>query len=108
MRGTLQVLTMNIERRFFADIVAGTKRVEYRKVKPFWTRRIEPLTTPFKLRLLNGMTHTVPEAVVMVTRVTRDWAGGEYRLGLIRFRRQLNYAADFTVRAALSNSAGLT
>jgi hypothetical protein len=75
---------MNIERRFFAAIVAGTKRIEYRRRSPFWKKRIEPLTSPFKLRLLNGMTHPIPEAVVMVTRVTRDRAGREYRLHLGR------------------------
>ena len=42
----------------------------------FWKRRIEPLTAPFKLRLLNGMTHPVPEAVVVVTRVTRGAPAG--------------------------------
>jgi hypothetical protein len=75
---------MNIERRFFAAIVAGTKRIEYRRRSPFWKKRIEPLTSPFRLRLLNGMTHPIPEAVVMVTRVTRDRAGREYRLHLGR------------------------
>jgi hypothetical protein len=61
--------------------VAGTKRIEYRRRLPFWKKRIEPLTSPFKLRLLNGMTHPIPEAVVMVTR---DRAGREYRLHLGR------------------------
>jgi hypothetical protein len=80
----VDLLTMNIKRRFFADIVAGTKRVEYRRRSPFWKRRIEPLTTPFKLRLLNGMTHPVPEAVVIVNRVTTDRARQEYRLHIAR------------------------
>lgn len=52
---------MNIKRPFFAAIVAGTKRIEYRRRSAFWKRRIEPLNTPFKLRLLNGMTPPVPE-----------------------------------------------
>jgi hypothetical protein len=80
----MDTLTMNIKRPFFAAIVARTKRVEYRPRSPFWKRRIEPLRTPFKLRLLNGMTHPVPEAVVVVNRVTRDRAGREYRLHLGR------------------------
>lgn len=75
---------MNIKREFFAAIVDGTKRIEYRRRSPFWKRRIEPLTTPFKLRLLNGMTHPVPEATVIVNRVTTDRAGREYRLHLGR------------------------
>lgn len=78
----MQTLTMNIKGSFFAAIVARTKDIEYRRRSPFWQRRIEPLTPPFKLRLLNGMTPPVPEAVVMVTRVTTDPAGHEYRLHL--------------------------
>ncbi len=78
----MDTLTMNIERQFFAAIVAGTKRIEYREVKPFWKRRIEPLAPPFTLRLLNGMRTPIPEALVMVTRVTR--VDGVYRLHLGR------------------------
>lgn len=66
----MDTLTMNIKREFFERIVAKTKRIEYRERSCFWRRRIEPLSTPFKLRLLNGMTHPIPEAVVIVTRVT--------------------------------------
>jgi hypothetical protein len=73
---------MNIERRWFKAIVDGTKKVEYREIKPFWTKRIEPLKVPFQLRLLNGMLPPVPEAVVEVTRVVRDDARQEYQLHL--------------------------
>lgn len=73
---------MNIEREFFAAIVAKTKHVEYRRMSKFWKRRIEPLGVPFKLRLLNGMTRPIPEAVVVVTRVSRRQ--GEYQLHLGR------------------------
>jgi hypothetical protein len=75
---------MNIKRRFFADIVAGAKRIEYRRMSPFWKRRIEPLTQPFKLRLLNGMTEPIPEALVVVTRITKGRSPPEYRLHLGR------------------------
>jgi len=80
----MDVLTMNIKRPFFSAIIAGTKRIEYRPRSPFWKRRIEPLEMPFKLRLLNGMTHPIPEAMVVVTRVTTDRARREYRLHLGR------------------------
>ena len=80
----MDTLTMNIAREFFAAIVDGTKRIEYRELKPYWKVRIEPMTTPFKLRLLNGMTPPIPEAVVEVKRVTRHPAEGEYRLYLGR------------------------
>jgi hypothetical protein len=80
----VDTLTMNIKREFFERIVAKNKRIEYRKRSRFWRRRIEPLSTPFKLRLLNGMTHPIPEAVVIVTRVTVDREGRAYRLHLGR------------------------
>jgi len=80
---------MNIKREFFAAIVTTKKGrdkkvVEYRPMSNFWKRRIEPLTPPFKLRLLNGMTHPIPEAVVVVKRVTRDRGAREYQLHLGR------------------------
>jgi hypothetical protein len=74
---------MNIKREFFARIVAKEKRIEYRDQSPFWRRRIEPLKTPFKLRLLNGMTHPVPEATVVVTRVSRRGGGYQLHLGRV-------------------------
>lgn len=80
----MNTLTMNIKRRFFAEIVAGTKKIEYRKRSKFWRRRIEPLTAPFRLRLLNGMTHPVPEALVVVRKVTSGRSPPEYRLHLGR------------------------
>lgn len=79
----MDTLTMNIKREFFARIVAKTKRIEYRDQSPFWKRRIEPLRAPFKLRLLNGMTHPVPEATVVVTRVTRQAGGYQLHLGRV-------------------------
>lgn len=71
---------MNIKRKWFAAILDGTHPIEYRRMSPFWKRRIEPLTAPFKLRLLNGMLRPIPEAEVMVTKVGRK--NGEYRLHL--------------------------
>jgi len=76
----METLTMNIKREYFAAIVAGRKLIEYRRMSPFWKRRIEPLTVPFKLRLLNGMTPPVPEATVVVTKIRRQQ--GEYHLHL--------------------------
>jgi len=86
--GRVDTLTMNIKREFIARIVAKTKRIEYRDVSPFWKRRIAPMKPPFRLRLLNGMTHPVPEAVVMVARVKRNRGVYEWHLGrVLRVRR---------------------
>jgi hypothetical protein len=76
----IKTLAMNIKREWFAAIVAGTKTVEYRSMSAFWKRRIEPLTLPFKMRLQNGMLPPVPEATIIVTKVSR--VSGEYQLHL--------------------------
>lgn len=31
---------MTLKKRWFDEILAGTKRVEYREVKPYWTKRL--------------------------------------------------------------------
>jgi hypothetical protein len=35
---------------------------------------------PFELRLLNGMNPPVPEATVLIHKITKDRHAGEYRL----------------------------
>ena len=44
-----------IELKWLAQIVAGTKKIEYRQIKPYWTKRFAKVSVPFELRLLNGM-----------------------------------------------------
>jgi hypothetical protein len=48
-------ITTTIKRKWLAEIIEGTKRVEYREIKPYWTKRLKGITSPFKLRLINGM-----------------------------------------------------
>jgi len=71
-------ITTTIDREWLAKIVAGTKKIEYRRVKPYWTKRFETVSLPFELRLLNGMNPPVPEVTVLIRRITRR--AGEYRL----------------------------
>src|SRR5271154_3237487 len=61
-----------IEREWLAQIIAGTKKIEYRKIKPYWTKRFAKVSVPFELRLLNGMNPPVPEVTVFVHRITKD------------------------------------
>jgi hypothetical protein len=77
-------LTTTIERDWLADIIAGRKRVELRKVKPYWTERFARVGRPFELRMINGMGLRAPEATVLVARVTRSADGREYRLHIAR------------------------
>jgi hypothetical protein len=45
----MQMLTTTIKREFFRRIVANDKRVEYRDITPYWTRRLARVTPPFLL-----------------------------------------------------------
>src|SRR5580698_5440854 len=68
-------LVMNIERQWFAAILARPTRktVEYRTLSDYWLRRLEKVgDPPFRLRLLNGMQPPVPEATVQVTKVVKN------------------------------------
>jgi hypothetical protein len=71
-------ITTTIEREWLAQIIAGTKKIEYRRIKPYWTRRFEKVTVPFELRLLNGMNPPVPEVTVLIHKITRR--AGQYEL----------------------------
>ena len=53
-------ITATIEREWLAEIIAGTKKIEYRQIKPYWTKRCKKVSLPFELRLLNGMNPPVP------------------------------------------------
>ena len=73
-------ITTTIEREWLAEIIAGTKKIEYRQIKPYWTKRFAKVSVPFELRLLNGMNPPGPEVTVLIHRITKDRRAGEYRL----------------------------
>jgi hypothetical protein len=73
-------ITTTIEREWLAEIIAGTKKIEYRQIKPYWTKRFARVSLPFELRLLNGMNLPFPEVTVLIHKITRDRRAGEYQL----------------------------
>jgi len=73
-------ITTTIEREWLAEIIAGTKKIEYRQIKPYWTKRFAKVSRPFELRLLNGMNPPVPEVTVLIHKITKDCRAGEYQL----------------------------
>ena len=77
-------ITTTIKREWLARIIARTKTIEYREIRPYWTKRLKRVTLPFELRLLNGMTPPVPEVTVLIGKVTTDRAQGLYRLHIKR------------------------
>jgi hypothetical protein len=76
-------ITTTIKREWLAEIIAGTKKVEYREVKPvkpYWTKRLKSVTAPLELRLTNGMNPPTPEVTVLIHKVTTNRRSGEYEL----------------------------
>ncbi len=84
MRVSHDRITTTIEREWLAQIIAGTKKIEYRKIKPYWTRRFAKVSVPFELRLLNGMNPPVPEVTVLIHKITKDRRTGNYELHIKR------------------------
>lgn len=64
--------------------MSGRKRVEYREIKPYWTRRLGHIEAPFLLRLINGMQAKAPEVTVSVRRVRKDTRSGNFELHIGR------------------------
>jgi hypothetical protein len=65
----MNTITTTLERKWFAEIVDGTKQVEYREIKPYWTLRLSRVSTPFRLVLRNGMNPPVPVLTVRIDRI---------------------------------------
>jgi hypothetical protein len=78
----MQTLTTTIKREWLREIVAGTKRTEYRELKPYWTKKLATVETPFELRLINGMAPKAPEVTVVVTGIRKNSRTKEYELKL--------------------------
>jgi hypothetical protein len=62
-------ITTTLEREWFAQIVDRSKRVEYRTIKPYWTKRLAKVRTPFRLVLRNGMNPPIPVLTVRIDRI---------------------------------------
>ena len=75
-------ITTTIKREYLAEIVRGEKKIEYRELKPYWTKKLESVETPFELHLINGMTTTAPRVLVTVLRVKKDSRRNQYELHL--------------------------
>lgn len=65
----MQTITTTLKREFFSKIVDRKKRVEYRDIRPSWTKRLRTVTVPFRLVLRNGMLRPVPVLTVRIDRI---------------------------------------
>jgi hypothetical protein len=80
----MKTVTTTIKRQYLCEIVAGTKKVEYREIKNYWDKRLAECNPPFHLRLINGMSKDAPEATVEVVAVKKNKQQGVYELHLGR------------------------
>lgn len=60
--------------------------MEYRAINAYWSTRLAAYRAPFLLRLINGMSHPIPEVTAVVTRVRKNTRRGEFELHLGRLR----------------------
>jgi hypothetical protein len=84
-------ITTTIEREWLADIVAGVKKTEYRQRKPYWRKKLEAVSVPFELRLINGMQRHAPEVTVLVDRIRANARTRQYELHIAKVLRYLNW-----------------
>ena len=77
-------ITTTIKREWLREIVARRKKIEYRALKPYWTAKLASTSTPFVLRLINGMARNAPEVTVVVRTVKKDGRRRQYELHLGR------------------------
>lgn len=78
----MEKITTTIKREYLREIIAGRKRVEYREIKPYWTKRFDGLSRPFLLRMINGMQAKAPELTVVVRGIRTNKRTGNYELQL--------------------------
>lgn len=83
----MQRITTTIKREWLREIVAGRKRVEYRELKPYWTKKLATVSPPFELHLINGMSKTAPRVLVIVRRLRTNRGTSRYELHLGKILR---------------------
>lgn len=84
MSETLQLILF---KRWFDQIREGTKTIEYRQVKPYWTRRLfneDGTVRPYKeILFTNGYGKTRPKMRVEFLGVSERNGNYEIRLGRV-------------------------
>lgn len=57
------MLTFNLKKEWYEKIIAGEKRVEYRRVSPYWAARLDPLKSS-QVRFQLGYGGPTADAIV--------------------------------------------
>jgi hypothetical protein len=77
----MDTITTTLKREPFAEIVDGSKRIEYREIKPYWTSKLSKLKMPFLLVLRNGMSPPIPIVTVRIDRISKSKGHYELHIG---------------------------
>lgn len=85
-------VTTTIQREWLAKIANRTKRVEYRRIKPYWVKRLSRVQTPFLIRLINGMQPHAPEITVVARKVRRNSRSRNFELVLGKIVQLKNWS----------------
>lgn len=80
-----RILHLNLHREYFAQIVAGAKRLEYRRRTPYWKTRLENRKYDV-IQFRNGYATNAPEMLVKFrdVRKIRKWGKPYYAIRLGR------------------------
>jgi len=81
------VLELTLHREYFAAIAAGTKRTEYRKRKPYWTKRLVGRHYDV-VRFRNGYAKNAPEMIVEFRDLRRSGPDYAIRLGRVLSKKR--------------------
>jgi hypothetical protein len=68
----MHTITTTLNREWLIEIVHGPKRIEYREIKPYWTKRLKKVKTPFRLVFRNGMHRPIPVLTVRIDKVVLE------------------------------------
>ncbi len=74
MKKCPSILRLNLHREFFAAIAAGTKKTEYREIKPYWQTRLEGRHFDL-IHFRNGYATNAPEMLVEFAGLRRQRRG---------------------------------
>ena len=79
-------MTFNLKKKWYDEILNGTKDVEYRKIKEFWTKRLSKIQcgdiVTFRLgyKRTNGDIHAKVTKIDIGSCPYQGWSGDYYRI----------------------------
>jgi hypothetical protein len=82
----MTLLTLNLHRAFFCEVLDDSKKVEYRQRTAFWERRLSGRKYTH-VRFRNGYLKNAPEVIVVLKRIVQTPDDFEIHLGNIVEKR---------------------